>query len=46
MAKFFSIGERIHCISPSIRAAMEKRDPGPILKKAKVRLKRAPRIWT
>lgn len=32
--KFVVIGERIHCISPAIRAAMEKMDPEPILKRA------------
>lgn len=32
--KFVVIGERIHCISPVIRAAMEKMDPEPILKRA------------
>ena len=31
---FVTIGERIHCISPSIRRAMDERDPGPILKRA------------
>ena len=31
MAKFVTIGERIHCISPSIRKAMAERDPEPIL---------------
>ena len=35
MAKFVTIGERIHCISPSIKRAMEERDPAPILKRAK-----------
>jgi len=35
MAKFIVIGERIHCISPSIREAMETRNPEPILKRAK-----------
>jgi len=35
MAKFITIGERIHCISPSIRKAMAERDPEPILKRAK-----------
>ena len=34
MGKFIVIGERIHCISPSIRKAMEERDPEPILKRA------------
>ena len=31
---FTVIGERIHCISPVIRRAMNERDPGPILKRA------------
>ena len=31
---FVTIGERIHCISPVIRKAMDERDPGPILKRA------------
>ena len=31
---FVTIGERIHCISPSIRKAMDERDPAPILKRA------------
>jgi 5-methyltetrahydrofolate corrinoid/iron sulfur protein methyltransferase len=35
MGKFIIIGERIHCISPVIREAMAKRDPGPILHRAK-----------
>ena len=35
MAKFITIGERIHCISPSIREAMDTRNPEPILKRAK-----------
>lgn len=35
MAKFITIGERIHCISPAIRKAMAERDPEPILKRAK-----------
>ena len=30
MAKFMVIGERIHCISPVIRKAIEERDPAPI----------------
>ena len=38
MAKFVTIGERIHCISPVIRKAMEERDPEPILKRAKEQL--------
>jgi 5-methyltetrahydrofolate corrinoid/iron sulfur protein methyltransferase len=32
------IGERIHCISPVIRKAMEEMDPEPILKRAKEQL--------
>ncbi|MCM1148516.1 MAG: carbon monoxide dehydrogenase/acetyl-CoA synthase methytransferase subunit [Butyricicoccus sp.] len=32
--KFVVIGERIHCISPVIREAMDKMDPEPILKRA------------
>ena len=31
---FVTIGERIHCISPMIRKAMDERDPAPILKRA------------
>ena len=38
MGKFIVIGERIHCISPVIRKAMEERDPEPILKRAKEQL--------
>ena len=38
MEKFMIIGERIHCISPSIRKALEERDPAPILKRAKEQL--------
>ena len=38
MAKFIVIGERIHCISPSIREALETRNPEPILKRAKEQL--------
>jgi 5-methyltetrahydrofolate corrinoid/iron sulfur protein methyltransferase len=38
MGKFVTIGERIHCISPVIRAAMEAMDPEPILKRAKEQL--------
>ena len=34
MGKFITIGERIHCISPVIRAAMAERNPDPILKRA------------
>ncbi len=35
MAKFVVIGERIHCISPVIREAMNTMNPEPILKRAK-----------
>ena len=35
MGKFVVIGERIHCISPTIRQAMETMTPEPILKRAK-----------
>ena len=35
MARFVTIGERIHCISPTIREAMANREPAPILKRAK-----------
>ena len=38
MAKFITVGERIHCISPSIRDAMNSRNPEPILKRAKEQL--------
>ncbi len=38
MGKFVVIGERIHCISPTIRKAMEEQDPEPILKRAKEQL--------
>ena len=38
MAKFITIGERIHCISPAIREAMNTMNPEPILKRAKEQL--------
>lgn len=38
MGKFVVIGERIHCISPSIREAMATRNPEPILARAKQQL--------
>ena len=38
MGKFVIIGERIHCISPVIKKAMEEMDPGPILQRAKEQL--------
>ena len=31
---FVTIGERIHCIAPAIRKAMDERDPAPILERA------------
>ena len=39
MSKFLIVGERIHCISPVIRAAMEKMDGGPIVQRAKDQIK-------
>ena len=38
MSKFIIIGERIHCISPVIRKAMDTKDPEPILKRARDQL--------
>ncbi|MDR2665776.1 MAG: dihydropteroate synthase [Oscillospiraceae bacterium] len=38
MAKFVVIGERIHCISPVIKKAMDERDPEPIIKRAREQL--------
>ena len=38
MAKFVTIGERIHCISPAIRAAFDNKQPEAILKRAKEQL--------
>ncbi|WPC41521.1 carbon monoxide dehydrogenase/acetyl-CoA synthase methytransferase subunit [Clostridium sp. JS66] len=38
MDKFIVIGERIHCISPAIRKAIEERNPEQILKRAKEQL--------
>jgi 5-methyltetrahydrofolate corrinoid/iron sulfur protein methyltransferase len=38
MGKFITIGERIHCISPVIRAAMDSKNPEPILKRAREQL--------
>ena len=38
MGRFIVIGERIHCISPVIKKAMEEMDPEPILKRAKEQL--------
>ena len=38
MGKFIVIGERIHCISPVIRKAMDEMNPVPILKRAKEQL--------
>jgi 5-methyltetrahydrofolate corrinoid/iron sulfur protein methyltransferase len=39
LAKFITIGERIHCISPVIREAMNTMTPGPILQRAEEQLK-------
>ena len=36
---FVTIGERIHCIAPSIRKAMDERDPKPILERAAAQIK-------
>jgi len=38
MAKFITIGERIHCISPVIREAMATRNPEPILQRGREQL--------
>ncbi len=38
MGKFVVIGERIHCISPVIREAMNTMNPEPILKRAEEQL--------
>ena len=35
MGKFLVVGERIHCISPVIKKAMEAMDGGPIIQRAK-----------
>ena len=37
--RFVVIGERIHCIAPSVRDAMDKRDPMPILERAAAQIK-------
>ena len=39
MGKFIMIGENIHCIAPSIKEAMDKRDEKPILERAEKQLK-------
>ena len=36
---FVTIGERIHCIAPAIRKAMDERDPAPILERATAQIK-------
>ncbi len=36
---FVTIGERIHCIAPAIRKAMDERDPAPILERAAQQIK-------
>lgn len=38
MGKFIVIGERIHCISPTIKKAMEEMNPEPILQRVKAQL--------
>jgi 5-methyltetrahydrofolate corrinoid/iron sulfur protein methyltransferase len=38
MGKLIVIGERIQCLSPVIRTAMENRDPGPLLERGKEQL--------
>ena len=35
MARFLTIGERIHVISPTIRKALQERNPEPILARAR-----------
>ena len=37
--QFVTIGERIHCIAPTIRKAMDERDPAPILERAAAQIK-------
>ncbi len=37
--QFVTIGERIHCIAPPIRKAMDERDPAPILERAAAQIK-------
>ena len=37
--QFVTIGERIHCIAPPIRRAMDERDPAPILERAAAQIK-------
>ena len=39
---FVTIGERIHCIAPAIRKAMDERDPAPILERAAAQIKALP----
>ena len=39
MGKFIAIGERIHCISPTIRVAFDNKDPQPILDRAEEQIK-------
>ncbi|HUM84164.1 MAG TPA: carbon monoxide dehydrogenase/acetyl-CoA synthase methytransferase subunit [Lachnospiraceae bacterium] len=38
MAKFIVVGERIHCISPSIKKALAERNPEPVLARAKAQI--------
>ncbi len=37
--QFVTIGERIHCIAPAIRKAMDERDPAPIQERAAAQIK-------
>lgn len=38
MDRFLVIGEKIHVIAPSIRKALEEKDPGPILERARAQV--------
>ncbi|MDR0851276.1 MAG: dihydropteroate synthase [Clostridiales Family XIII bacterium] len=38
MEKFIIIGERIHCISPEVRTAMETRNPEPVIRRGREQL--------
>ncbi|GMO42088.1 MAG: carbon monoxide dehydrogenase/acetyl-CoA synthase methytransferase subunit [Termitinemataceae bacterium] len=37
--KFIMIGENIHCIAPSVKEAMDKRDPAELIKRGAAQLK-------
>ena len=43
---FVTIGERIHCIAPPIRKAMDERDPKPILERAAQQIAAGAPTWT